>query len=172
MTKRTGWLRVALGGAALAGLLAGCAAGLPAPVAVQGADADLQALAGEWAGEYWGGSDGRSGSIVFRLDAVTGAAVGDVVMVPAGAGPLRPHPEVSADAAAAVPVLGIRFVRAEGGQVTGVLDPYRDPECGCALTTTFRGRLGDGVVEGTFVTRGSGTHPESTGGWRVRRVGG
>jgi hypothetical protein len=170
MAKRTGWLRAALGGAAMAGLLAGCAAALPAPVAVVGADADLHALAGEWAGEYWGGSDGRSGSIVFRLDAVTGAAVGDVVMVPTGAGPLRPHPDAAAEAGAAVPVLGIRFVRAAGGHVTGVLEPYRDPECGCALTTTFQGRLDDGVVEGTFVTRGSGTHPESAGSWRVRRV--
>lgn len=172
MTERTGWLRAALGGAALLGFLAGCAAAIPAPVAVLGADADLQALEGEWAGEYWGGHEGRSGSIVFRLDAVMGAAVGDVVMVPTGGGPLRPHPDVAADAAAAAPVLGIRFVRAEGGYVTGVLDPYRDPDCGCALTTTFQGRVGDGVVEGTFVTRGSATHPESTGGWQVRRVRG
>jgi hypothetical protein len=172
MTERMGWMRAALGGVGLAVLLAGCAATLPAPVAVQGADADLQALAGEWAGEYWGGSEGRSGSIVFRLDAVTGAAVGDVVMVPTGAGPLRPHTGVAEGAPSGAEALGIRFVRADGGLVRGVLEPYRDPDCGCALTTTFQGRLGDGVVEGTFVTRGSGTHPESTGGWRVRRVRG
>jgi hypothetical protein len=42
----------------------------------------------------------------------------------------------------AVQELTIRFVAVEGGEVTGELDPYRDPDCDCRAYTRFRGRDG------------------------------
>jgi hypothetical protein len=34
--------------------------------------------------------------------------------------------------------LAIRFVFVTSDEVSGVLDPYRDPDCGCTLTTLSR----------------------------------
>lgn len=100
-------------------------------------------------------------------------AEGDVVMEPRG------EPKASAPETGAIPprafgspqLLTIRFVVAAGDAVSGVLDPYRDPACGCALTTRFRGRLHGDVIEETFESAGSEIHhlPQS-GRWRVKRV--
>jgi hypothetical protein len=59
----------------------------------------------------------------------------------------------------------------EGSQVVGTLDPYRDPDCGCQLTTTFRGEFKDAnTIEGTFTSVGSGIgHFPSSGRWKVAR---
>lgn len=65
-------------------------------------------------------------------------------------------------------VLRIAFVRVAGGNVTGTLDPYTDPECQCTVQTTFTGTLRGNTIEGTFVTRGP-LPREQTGRWRVTR---
>lgn len=157
---------------AVAGAAAACAPGAPSPVPVS-APGGTEALAGEWAGEYDSPSLGRSGSIVFHLDAGRDTAQGDVLMVPRGSGQaLRRAPAQApgtlVPAALTPQVLTIRFVRLEGDRVSGALDPYLDPECGCRVFTTFEGTLGGDRLRGTFVTRGGPRGPV-TGKWSVRR---
>ena len=66
--------------------------------------------------------------------------------------------------------IAIRFVFVSENEVTGVLNPYRDPTCGCTLSTTFRGTITDDIIEGTFHTEGSGiSHMPTDGRWRVKR---
>ena len=75
--------------ATVAVLAAGCSSA-PAPIPVVGTPADVRTLAGEWGGDYHGESNGRSGSIVFRLSAQADTAFGDVVMIPRGSDSQRP----------------------------------------------------------------------------------
>ena len=148
----------------------GCAATTPpAPVPVSGAPADVSLLAGEWEGEYHGDSRGRSGVITFRLAAGADTASGDVIMfanegrTTVGSGDTR-----NTGPTAFPQGLTIRFVRAAQGQVNGALDPYRDPECNCTVTTTFEGRLRGDVIEGRYVTARSGADALH-GTWKVTR---
>jgi hypothetical protein len=159
-------------------LLAGCAP-RPTPVPVISPRSDLSALVGDWSGEYSSPETGRSGSIAFSLKAGKDTAVGSVVMVP------KPQNEPNIPAATMDrpivrttatqnpgELLTIRFVRMEGSQVIGTLDPYRDPDCGCQLTTTFRGEFTDAhTIEGTFNSVGSGIgHFPSSGRWKAARA--
>ena len=159
--------------ASLVALAAACSA-TPAPVPVVAEPVDISALAGEWNGEYESPELGRRGSIVFTLRAGADTAHGDVLMIPRGYDdPLRPaEPRTGRERERSNPeLLTIRFVRLDGGRVSGVLDPYRDPECGGALETSFTGRLvNDSTIEGTFVTTGPPGFPRSTGSWRVTRA--
>jgi hypothetical protein len=153
-------------------LTAACAAPAPEPVFVSGTPEDLAALAGEWVGEYSSGATGRRGSIRLTLEADGPAAFGDVVMYPADATePLTPaNREMGAEPK--VPeLLAIRFVSVSGGLVSGTLEPYRDPQCGCILSTTFTGRIAGDTVEGTFVSHGGPVHLVVEGRWRVVRRG-
>ncbi len=133
-------------------LLCACASN-PSPVPVTGAKADVQALVGEWTGEYRSVETGRSGSIVFKLNAGSDTANGDIVMV-------AREPGMSHDDAvhlaltrqAANQVLTIRFVRVSGNTVSGAIDPYPSPDCSCQLVTVFRGELNGDRMEGTFRT--------------------
>lgn len=155
-------------------VLAAACASNPAPVpVVAGSSGDLNRLAGEWVGEYSSTQTGRSGSITFRLAGGTDSAWGDVVMIPAGHHePVQPMAITGADGRTVMPasqLLTIRFVQVVGGTVSGALDQYRDPECGCGVYTTFSGRLSNGVIEGEFASRHS-SHPGTwTGRWQVRR---
>lgn len=150
----------------------GCT-GSPEPVPVVAEPMDLATLQGEWRGEYRAPTVRRSGSILFRLEAGSDTAFGDVVMIPADADrPLGPPDlEVGPEGdPSRAQVLRIAFVRVESGTVSGTLEPYRDPECGCAVSTTFTGRLEGDEITGTFVAvRGAGGGRFS-GSWRVRRV--
>ncbi|MFL5381831.1 MAG: hypothetical protein ACJ8GN_04885 [Longimicrobiaceae bacterium] len=156
---------------AAAGAAAACMPTPPAPVPVS-APPGTTGLVGEWAGEYESPAVGRGGSIVFHLDAGRDTAQGDVLMVPRGsrAAPQRApaEPGTVVRASLAPQVLTIRFVRVEGDRVTGVLDPYVDPECGCRVFTAFEGTLAGDRLRGTFVTRGEPSGPV-TGTWRVER---
>jgi hypothetical protein len=130
-------------------------ASTPAAVPVEGAAAELSALAGRWKGEYSSEATGRSGSIEFELVAGEDHAHGDVLMIPRGsASPYRPAPRPgeAPSTAAASQLLKIRFVKAEGGKVTGTLDPYWDPDCGCEVTTTFEGEVRGNTIRGTFAS--------------------
>jgi hypothetical protein len=150
----------------------GCSSTPPPRVPLVGEHGDAAALAGEWAGEYSSPVTGRSGSILFTLTADGDTARGDVVMT------LRdPMPGSSPDPAAArslsVPAsrpLTIRFVRVEGGRVSGELAPYEDPDCSCTVRTVFTGTVRGDVIEGTFTSTGSREgYGYPTGEWRVTR---
>ncbi len=68
-------------------------------------------------------------------------------------------------------VLRIDFVQAARGQISGRLQPYRDPACGCILSTTFEGKLEGNQIAGTFVMYHSGDGERQTGNWEVTRKG-
>jgi len=70
----------------------------------------------------------------------------------------------------ATEALKLRFIRLGEGRVTGTLEPYKDPDCGCMVTTTFEGKfLGTNTIGGTYVTTGFGFHQETGGRWKVTR---
>jgi hypothetical protein len=144
-------------------LLAACGY-QPPPVTVSAPPGELALLEGEWRGEYLSRESGRAGSILFVLEAGQDTARGDVLMVP-GPGLL---PDRAADRPMGE-VIGIRFVRLEHGTVRGVLDPYRDPECGCRLTTTFAGTLRGDTISGTYSSRHLEGGLIQHGQWRVLR---
>jgi len=142
-------------------------------VPVHGEPVDLQVLAGDWWGEYTSAQTGRTGRIHFTIDPESGLAVGEVTMIPAGpdARPFRPANETGEARDRAARPLTVRFIQVRSGDetVTGVLEPYEDPACGCVVSTTFVGRVGSDVIEGTFITHGGDGHPTTTGRWRVDR---
>jgi cytochrome c-type biogenesis protein CcsB len=110
-------------GVLLLAVLFGACASAPAPVRLEASPADLQALAGEWEGEYHSAATGRSGSVVFKLVAGEDHAHGDVVMMPSGSrrayAPMRDAPGPVSPAELAQ-VLNIAFVRvASGGVLEG-----------------------------------------------------
>ena len=150
-------------------LLIGCASSAPPPpVAVFGSPAAISVLAGAWRGQYWSGATGRSGEIRFELQANTEQAWGAVWMMPAHHG----ADEAPADAMRrqGPQELQIRFVRAlDAGTVTGTLEPYRDPDCDCQLSTRFVGKLAGDVIEGSYTTEGPVGHATTEGRWRVVR---
>jgi hypothetical protein len=158
-----------LGGVALA-----CAT-KPTPVTVAGEAGDRVSLAGKWTGEYSSSVTGRSGSIVFNLSPSGDAASGDVVMVPRGLDrPLTPYNSGNATVAGVQSpptsqVLTIKLVRVSGDTVSGVMDAYRDPQCDCAVVTTFTGRMSGDTIDGTFTTRGNQSVAQQSGTWRVTR---
>ena len=144
----------------------------PSPVNVSGDPEDRASLAGKWTGEYTSPTSGRSGSIVFNLSSDGDAANGDVVMVPRGYGkPLAPFERGSTVTTPSnqSQVLTIRFVRVAGGEVTGSLDAYRDPQCDCPVLTSFTGRLNGDTIDGTFTSHGAQTAQTQSGTWRVTR---
>lgn len=155
--------------------LAACQGPQP-PVPVLG---DVALLTGRWEGEYGSRESGRTGSILFTLEAGSDTARGDVLMVPRE-WELPPQPRPGDPEAMSgrydrpAQSLPIAFVHAMDGTVEGRLAPYRDPDCGCMLTTVFTGRLVDpNTFEGRFVSIHRETGHEARGWWRVRRrVGG
>lgn len=151
----------------LAGLVACGVVQDPVPIAGETGE-----LAGEWEGQYWGTQSGRTGSIFFRLDPGADTARGDVVMYPIGTNVVNAPWDPAAPPEATRPraeVLPITFVWARGGEVWGRLNPYRDPDCGCLLTTTFRGTLVGDTLRGTFSSWHEEMARRTEGEWRVVR---
>jgi len=146
------------------------------PVPVTSDSGSVAALVGQWEGEYSSAETGRSGSITFQLASQKDTAYGDVIMVPrkqdVQTGPEERAQVMAARAPAIAEPLKIRFVRMEGGHVFGTLEPYREPDCGCEVTTTFEGRFSDtNTIRGTFITRGIRiTHQPTQGRWTVART--
>ncbi|HJU68020.1 MAG TPA: hypothetical protein VJ650_07190 [Gemmatimonadaceae bacterium] len=143
-------------------------ASLPDPVPVFGDIDDVSALVGEWSGEYDAGSTGRAGSIVFDLRSPTETAHGDVMMIPRTSG--RASPGRGTQDLVELrrsQVISISSLRVAGGEVTGTLAPYTDPDCSCTVRTTFTGTLHGDTIDGTFVTRGAGR--EQSGRWSVTK---
>jgi hypothetical protein len=153
-------------------LAGGGCQGVQPPVPVAG---NLELLAGQWDGEYGGRESGRSGSIMFTLAAGADTAYGDVLMIPGEwevpPGGRSPDPNAPGQPMGKAPQpLRIAFVRAENQWVEGRLSPYRDPDCGCLLTTVFTGRLvAPNQVEGTFVSVHAEMGTTTRGWWRATR---
>jgi len=150
-----------------------CASRAPG-IELSASDFDLTPLVGEWRGDYSSSETGRSGTIAFTLRAGESSASGNIVMIPRADSLLTPAERdlLSNDSAPGHSVLTIHFVRKEGGNLSGKLDPYRDPECDCPVTTTFQGSFRDArTIEGTFSTVPSQPGHSVTGGrWKVARV--
>lgn len=143
-------------------------------IQVSSTDFDVNPLVGQWRGTYSSNATGRSGTIAFTLLAGESSASGNVVMIPRADSLLTPEErEMLANVATpARQVLAIHFVQKQGGSVHGTLDPYRDPDCGCTVTTTFDGAFKPGpAIEGTYATVPSVAGGTVSGGtWKVTRV--
>lgn len=138
------------------------------PVPVIG---DTRMLEGEWEGTYSSERSGRTGSILFHLKAGTDSAYGDVLMIPKQVEEMRPPtlPQMPRPPHRMARVLPISFIRCEGGEVTGRLDPYEDPDTGERVYTTFEGRLQGNEFRGTFSTSYPGSGRVVAGEWSVKR---
>ena len=160
------FLKVVLVIAGIAGSAVACASRTP-EIELTSSDFDLNPLVGQWRGSYTNPAAGRSGTIAFTLRAGESSASGNVIMIPNSA-----HDSLAVDAALARSVLKISFIRKEGRKVAGKLDPFRDPECACQVTTTFEGAFTDkNTIEGSFTTVPIQTGANVTGGkWKVTRV--
>jgi hypothetical protein len=125
-------------------------------------------------GEYGSPVTGRRGTIDFTVTTEGNAAVGVVLMIPAGFGqPLKPwrdttlHPEPTASPPPSS--LTIRLIRVTGNQVRGSLVPYYDPSTGDRVVTMFDGRLANDTISGTFVSHPGATVGGVSGQWWVAR---
>lgn len=146
--------------------------GNPQPIPVVGDAASVANLAGKWEGTYSSSETARNGSIVFDLSVGSDTAFGDVLMIPAGERePLSrtPDPDELEPIGPRPRVLTIRFVQIGGDRVSGQLAPYRDPACGCIVTTTFEGRVEGDVIRGSYVTGHEHGAGVQRGTWKVQR---
>ena len=144
------------------------------PVPVFSETGSTALLVGDWSGEYNSKESGRSGSITFSMESEKDTAYCDVVMVPKVHNVrimTQERPDVPAvKPEALVEPLRVRFIRLGDGRLSGTLDPYTDPECGCRVTTTFEGRFTDAkTIKGSYITRGSGLPRAYSGEWKVVR---
>lgn len=165
---------ISLAVASLTAMTVGCASHPPA-IELTSSDFDLSPLVGQWRGGYSGNETRRTGTIAFTLRAGEAAASGNVIMIPRSADSARASadsPTAEMSLAPARQVLTIHFVRKEGGNLVGTLDPYRDPDCACQVTTTFQGSFSNAnTIQGTFTTVPSQPGSSITGGkWTVTRV--
>ncbi len=135
---------------------------------------DVSPLVGEWKGEFVNVETGRKGTIAFTLAAREEKAMGEVVLTsmnPA-ADTLRTGVAAStAPAPTARQVVKISFIRIEGDNVVGRTEPYIHPACNCSVSSTFRGALHGGAIDGTYVVVSSADpNVRFTGNWNVKRV--
>ncbi|MDX1438823.1 MAG: hypothetical protein R3284_02865 [Rubricoccaceae bacterium] len=142
------------------------------PVAVYGGSHTIIELDGEWEGHYTSRDTGRSGGIYFNLSAEDDTAVGEVVMTPhpryesGGTREGEVHGGIDREYSQ---VLTITFVRALDGLVSGQLDNYIDPDCGCTLSTSFVGEVNGDRIEGTFISQSREHNHINRGTWEVTR---
>jgi hypothetical protein len=156
----------------LGACLLGCHSSPSQPVPVIGTATDIAAMAGEWDGFYESDDGSRGGSIDFHLRAGSDTARGDVLMVPRDWGqPLEAYERPEGDAANAPSprTLTIHFVRVRGDSVSGRLDPYRDPSCGCRVQSTFAGRLKGNRLKGRYESLHEEAGRVVTGKWEAER---
>jgi hypothetical protein len=170
MMKRLTFV-VAVAGVSLA--IAGCAPRHQPEIALTSSDFDLNPLVGEWRGNYSSTETGRNGTIAFTLRAAESAASGNVVMLPRADSSFQAnHAPVDPSIPNTREVLTIHFVRKEGSNVVGTLDPYVDPECACKVVTTFQGAFTDrATIEGIYTTVPANSGSKTTSGkWKVTRT--
>lgn len=162
--------RAVIGSLALVVAVA-CKSAPPTPVQLQGDPRSISGLAGSWAGEYWGASGGRGGSLSFSLRAGSDSLFGDVTMVDTQGKAVRSADptDVHAMHAASSQQLRIDFVAVKADSLRGTLEPYIAPDCDCSVNTTFFGQVRADKIAGTFVTRSAG-RVRAEGSWEMRRV--
>jgi len=131
-------------------------------------------LVGSWSGDYFSPETGRRGSISFELESEKDTAYCDVTMAPfvgnarVGANIHSDVPVVTSQKTINEP-LKIRFIRLGNQKISGTMEPYTDPDCGCIVTTTFIGSFATpNKIEGTYTTAGAGTQL-AKGQWSVKR---
>ena len=153
-------------------LAAGCRY-RPEPVPLVGSHPAIEALEGQWFGEYSSRDTRRAGSILFEITAHGDSAFGDVLMqVPAGEVAPRPADLLAGHEkhVRSTEMLSVRFVEVSGNTIQGELEPYFAPDCECVVRTTFHGtREGFGIY-GTFITRTQAGIIQR-GDWWVKRRG-
>jgi hypothetical protein len=152
------------GAIALIAALAVACSSSKQPISVMGDTGDLEALAGSWVGTYHSDNQKTRGTIEFLLDHHADTASGSVVMYAPGVDPHHGGEDVPAAR------LLIRFVQAEGGWISGRLDPYEDPECQCVVETLFRGKIEGDSMAGNYTTRGVYESFVRTGTWTATRA--
>ncbi|MBI4501122.1 MAG: hypothetical protein HY700_08175 [Gemmatimonadetes bacterium] len=159
--------------AAIAAVFSTACAVNPAPVPLSCDAEGRQLLIGNWSGEYFTPDGGRAGSIVFNFapEDTLGYAHGDIVMAPPrGNQYLLPVDQGGISAPEeTVQVLTIEFLGVVGHQVGGTLSPYRDPETGEMLNTTFEGRIEGDKISGTLTTVHTRSMQVDVGTWEVVR---
>jgi hypothetical protein len=144
------------------------------PVPIVGEMGSSALLVGSWAGEYSSTETGRRGSISFDLESEKDTAYCDVTMAPfignARVGPVVNTEMPNIRQQVMTEPLKIRFIRLGNYRISGTLEPYTDPDCGCTVTTTFIGSFAKpDRIEGTYTTVGSGMHQATKGQWSVKR---
>lgn len=149
----------------------------PPPVPVEGAEEDVSAFTGEWAGRYQSKTTGRHGVIRFTLPEQADTGYGEVEIT------FSPALRLSRQASDADPkaqsnelqptpctIIGITVVRIENSRVRGTMTPYWDPDCDCRAHTVFEGKLDRNRITGTYRTRlEASDHPPLTGEWLADR---
>ena len=143
------------------------------PVPMLGTHPEIEALEGQWDGEYHSPDTHRTGSILFEIRSHGDSAFGDVLMrVPQGEAGPRPADLGTGHElhARSSEVLLIRFVTINGTQIRGELEPYIAPDCECVARTTFFGRREGYGIYGTFITRTQAGIIQQ-GEWWVKRRG-
>jgi hypothetical protein len=149
-------------------LLGACGPPYSPPVPVQGEAARLE---GRWTGEFENPMLGRSGSIEFVLQPGVDTAQGSVLMIPSQE-PQRIRGTrwwEPASVNMGPQLLTVRMVMVEGNRVTGRLEPYRDPESGTMVVTTFTGYLEGNTISGKFFTVDDLSGWAVEGQWKVTR---
>jgi hypothetical protein len=131
---------------------------------------DARMLQGDWEGTYVSRETGRTGSIMFQLKAGADSAYGDILMIPVQAEEPARMPQSITTNRKSPRLLRISFVQCGGRDVTGLLDPYQDPDTGEQVYTTFVGHLKGDELEGTFSSRYPGGAHRLAGTWTVKRV--
>jgi hypothetical protein len=167
--SRPGRLAVVAGVAAV--VTAGCATLSPIPIPVFGRRGDVDALAGEWRGEYSSVESGRSGTITFSLKVAADTAHGEVIMMPTWMNNSLTSNEARTGEPRRVPqLLTVNFVRIDGGGIRGPLDTYTDPDCMCPMRTVFTGRLVNAkTLEGTYESVTTDPRTPIHGRWTATR---
>jgi hypothetical protein len=145
----------------------------PAPAGPSG-PANLMALDGEWLGTYQADvAHGRSGAIMFRLNAAEDVAQGCAILRVGGQDAMEGLP-MEGDIWGHIPperLLLVVFNRAADGAVRGSFAPYPDPVCGCEMKTVLTGHIRGNVIEGTYVMEHASGGERMVGKWRaVRRA--
>jgi hypothetical protein len=135
---------------------------------LQADEASLKMLDGRWEGEYYNTTAKRGGTIVLEFSGKRATGNGDVLLIPKGATEaLQPsRPPTEEETLKQMPrITSIQFVKAEGGNLSGKMDPFMDPDCNCEVMATFYGTVVGDAIEGTFRTSAPGE-----GTWKAKRV--
>ena len=158
--------------AVLAVLIAGCGSYSAPPVQLAGDPASMGALRGTWHGTFRNTQLRRRGQVDFRMKADADSAFGEVVMyTDSPSQPIWNRPTTGPSGTHEVSTwLRIRFVRVEGGLVSGEMEPFFEPRCQCYTTARFVGRLHGTKIDGSYTTRSADGRFESSGSWEAERT--